>query len=371
MNPPRVVHIVLGLSIGGLERVVVNLARGLQRLGFQNDVVCLEQGGEFASELATAGIPVHVWNKRPGMDWSAIGRLASFLRTEKIAIVHTHNPTPHFHGAMAALLARTTALVHTKHGRNYPENRKRVFLNRLLASVTDAIVPVSDNAAQVALQIERVNPRKLRRIWNGVDTELYKPRIRSSLTETTPPVLGTVARLSAEKDQKTLLRAFQLLRQTPLPPPLPRLVFVGDGPRRVELQDEAQRLGVNASVDFLGIRSDVATLLPSFTLFTLSSITEGISMTILEAMACALPVVATDVGGNREIVNPPQCGLIVPPRNPQALAAAWLELLRNPTRRMEMGIAARNRVVTHFSVHHMVNQYATLYRELLQTNRAN
>ncbi len=360
----NVAHVVLGLKVGGLERVVVNLVRGLQHDGFKNRILCLEEGGEFAAELEPLGIPIHVLGKKPGMDWYAIRRLAGLLRENRIDVVHTHNPMPHFHGAIARLLARTPVLVHTKHGRNYPDNPRRVLLNRALSWFTDMIVPVSDNAAQVALEIERVAAHKVRRIWNGVDTELYKPGTMNSETGTS--VIGTVARLSPEKDQQTMLAAFKLVLEKI---PQARLVFVGDGPSVADLKQTTAQLGMGDNVDFLGMRSNVAELLNTFDLFTLSSVTEGISMTLLEAMACELPVAATDVGGNREIVNPPECGLIVPPRDSQALANAYLELLHNPQGRANMGQAARVRVIEHFSLNKMISDYETLYSQLLTQKR--
>jgi len=267
--------------------------------------------------------------------------------------------------------------VHTKHGRNYPGNRKRVLLNRALSWLTNAIVPVSDNASDVALRIEKVNSLKLHRIWNGVDTALYKPQAtdsgigtRVSESFNSPPsvhsprqlTIGTVARLSPEKDQQTMLKAFRLVVDQL---PNTRLAVVGDGPCREDLRNEANRLGIAGQVDFLGACNDVAPLLHGMSVFTLSSSTEGISMTILEAMACEVPIVASDVGGNREIVQPPECGLIVPARDSQALAAAYLELLRNPAQRSQMGAAGRQRVVKHFSLQRMVADYTRLYEELL------
>lgn len=151
----------------------------------------------------------------------------------------------------------------------------------------------------------------------------------------------------------------------PYPSTLPRLVIVGGGPSMAELRNEANRLGIAAQVEFLGARFDIPQQLATFDIFTLSSTTEGISMTILEAMACGVPIVASDVGGNREIVQPPQCGLIVPARDPQALAAAYLELLRNPAQRVQMGTVGRQRVLDHFSLQKMVAEYQMIYKNLL------
>jgi glycosyltransferase involved in cell wall biosynthesis len=404
-----------------LERVVLNLARGLDRNRWRVLVICLQGSGPFAIELEQLGIKVIALNGQPGMSWSLVRRLTNVLRQEKVDLIHTHNPAPHFHGLLAALLAGVRVRVHTKHGRNYPNDRKKVLLNRVLSWFTDIIVPVGDAAGQVALKVEKVNPQKVRRIWNGIDTRQYVPRettdhglqtadcrqqttdqdsglksqpsasasfplgLQSSVfsLQSSAPVIGTVARLSPEKDQKTMLQAFKLVLDGWQSSVLslqssvtehcklttdhsPRLVVIGDGPCMSELRNEANRLGIAGQVDFLGMRSDIPSLLPHFSLFTLSSVTEGISMTILEAMACGVPIVATDVGGNREVVQPPCCGLIVPARDPQALAGAYLELLRDPDRRAKMGAAARQRVVEHFSLEKMCMDYRQLYEELLQ-----
>jgi len=356
-----VAHVAYNLKIGGLERVVVNLVRGSIDSPYRCVVVCLEQEGELADEIKALGVPLFNMSKKDGWDWNCIFRLARRFHKEGVQIVHTHNIAAHFHGGIAALLAGVPVRVHTKHGRDYPDIKKRVLLNRVLSWFTHAIVPVSDNARDVALEIEKVNPSKIHRIWNGVDTEQYRPEP----TTHKQPTIGTVARLSPEKDQKTMLAAFRLVLDEL---PDARLVFAGDGESAAELRETAAKLALTGHVDFLGMRTDIREVLNTFDLFTLSSITEGISMTILEAMACGLPVVATDVGGNKEIIHPPECGLTAPARDPRALAEAYLTLLRDPARRAAMGTAARERAMQHFSVETMVKAYSTLYEQLLEEN---
>jgi len=359
-----IAHVVTGLQIGGLERVVVNLVRGLRTTSDRLLVICLEDGGPFVAEVESFGIRVCILGKQLGMSWRTVLRLAVLFRKEKVDIVHTHNPAPHLHGVIGAILAGVPVIVHTKHGRNYPDMKGRVLLNRVLSWFTDAVVAVSDNVRDVALQIERVNPDKVRRIWNGVDVALYAPsgEGRPQKAVGRSPIIGTVARLSPEKSQETMLAAFKLVLSRI---PEARLVLVGDGPSGPELRKAAVRLGVAENVDFLGMRSDVGSLLHTFDIFTLSSSTEGISMTVLEAMACALPIAATDVGGNREIIHPPLCGLVVPAGNPEALSSAYIELLMDSNRRNLMGQNARKRVVEYFSVDSMIAGYSSLYRELL------
>lgn len=361
-DPITIAHVVTCLQIGGLERVVVNLAQGFAGHPYRLLVVCLEQGGPFVAEVEKLGGRVLVFGKQPGMSWSTIRRLAQLFRQEHVQIVHTHNPAPHFHGVLAAVLAGVRVRVHTKHGRNSPDIKRRVLLYRVLSWFTNAVVTVSDAARDIALHVEKVNPAKVHRIWNGIDPARYVPASPSHT-----PVIGTVARLCSDKDQATMLQAFALvLKQVPAA----RLAIVGDGPLRDDLHAEARRLGITGQVDFRGARDDIPALLPGFTLFTLSSITEGIPMAVLEAMACGVPIVATDVGGCRQIVQPPECGLIVPPRDPAALANAYLELLRDPSRREKMGEAGRQRVIRHFSLETMTREYANLYEELMQRSAA-
>ena len=357
----NVAQVVLSLKVGGLERVVVNLLKGMRDSRYRNIVFCLDEPGEFAAELEELGIPLYALHKKPGIDRHTIQELARLFRLHKIKIVHTHNPAPHLHGLSAAGLARTPVCIHTRHGRNFPDDKRVVWLNRMLSWRTDAIVPVSKDAGDVARNVERIHSRRLRQIWNGVDTDEF--RILTP-PESRGPIIGTVARLSPEKDYLTMLAAFRLVANQM---PEARLVFVGDGPCDAELRAKTGELGLQDRVKFLGMRSDICKLLNTFSLFSLSSTTEGLSMTVLEAMACGTPVVATDVGGNREMVHPPECGLLVPAQNPAALAEAYLRLLRNPHERLPMAVSSRQRIVQDFSVHSMLRQYLALYDELLAT----
>jgi sugar transferase (PEP-CTERM/EpsH1 system associated) len=356
---PVVAHVVLSLKVGGLERVVVNLVKGLRDSNYSCVVCCLETRGEFAADVDALGVPVHVFHKKLGLDFGMILRLAQFLREHSVKIIHTHNPGAHIYGLLAARLAGVPVRVHTRHGRNSPEDRKRVWINRILSWGTDVIVPVSDDASLVATNVEHISPKKVHRIWNGIDTTLYTPHHKPLAG---PPVIGTVARLSPAKDQGTMLVAFRhVLEEIPDA----RLILAGDGPCSMELREEAARLGVNSHVEFLGQCSNVPEVLKRMSIFTLSSTTEGLPMTLLEAMAAGLPIVATDVGGNRELVQPPHCGLVVPARDPRALSRAYIDLLRDPQRCAQMGAASRARTVQYFSIDHTLSEYTKLYDQLM------
>jgi len=369
-----VAHVVLRLDVGGLERMVVQLLTLLDRKSFAPRVCVLGEKGALAAELEALGVPVESIPRRGGrVDPTLPIRLARWFKRQDVDIVHTHNPAPHLYGALGAGVARaggrTPRVVHTKHGRNVPHTRKSVTLNQLASAMTNRIVTVSDDARAVALEVEGVDAAKVVTIKNGVDTTLYRPRDRGA-RDLARQRLGLpeggyhivcVARLSEEKDHATLLAAFARLRAAL---PDARLALVGDGPERPALEALAHRLAPGA-VLFTGMRSDVAELLPAFDAFALASRTEGISLTLLEAAAAGLPIVATRVGGNPEVVTHGRTGLLVPPVDPARLAAALEELAKRPDR-AEMGLAGRRRVETLFGVQSMVGAYEALYRRVLE-----
>jgi glycosyltransferase involved in cell wall biosynthesis len=234
-----------------------------------------------------------------------------------------------------------------------------VRLNRLAALLSDCVVSVSADAAHVARELERVPAHKLRLLRNGIDVSAFS--VGSSKAKTGQRVIH-VARLNIIKDQPTLLRAARLVADA-----LPgfRLDIVGDGPERAALLALRNELQLQEHVAFLGERADVPELLAAADVFVLPSVGEGLSMTLLEAMASSLPVVCTDVGGNPEVVAAGETGLLVPPQQPAALAAALLALLRDPARARRLGAAGRHRVEVEFDVRRVVASYEALYRALL------
>ncbi len=357
-RPIRVLHLVSTLDIGGLENVVLNLVRNTNRSEFEPHVMCLRHRGELAPHFEKLDVPIEALDARGRVSrlWSFVRRLSQ-LRPD---ILHSHNPTPHKFGAFARLLGLVPALVHTKHGRNYPQIRRAVSLNRWAARFSDVVVAVSEDAAAVARDIERVPGRKVRVVYNGIETRRFQCHPAPAAGANWRGI--SVARLDPVKDQETLLRA---VRATVDAIPDFQLELVGDGPERARVERLRAELGLESQVRLLGFRDDVAGLLQGASVFVLSSLSEGISLTLLEAMACGLPVVATDVGGNREVVAHGETGLLVPPRSPQALAEGILSLIREPIRAAAMGAAGRRRVETLFAVEAMVSRYQALYREAL------
>jgi len=356
----RIVHVVQGLGIGGQERLVLGLALELARRGHEPAIVTLSPGGELRAE-AQRFLRIHDVPRAEGADPSLVARLAHLLRAQRSEVVHTHNPAPLLHAMPAALLARVARRVHTKHG----ANRYRpvaLWAARALVRTTHAVVAVSPQTADVARFKERVPERRLRVIPNGIPLRPFHPdaragaRVRAELGIARDAfVIGSVGRLVAAKDYPLLVRSVAHLLSERV-----RLVIVGDGDGRAEIERAVPRAR-SRYVTLTGVRHDVPALLASFDLFALSSRTEGLPLAVPEAMACAVPVVATAVGGLPSVV-PASCGVLVRPGDEAELARAIGALVHDGPRARALGEAARSHALASFSIERMVDDYERVYR---------
>lgn len=362
----KVVHLVRTLDMGGLERVVIDLARFHNRELFEVEVVCLGGEGELAAECRSHGIPVTALQLSNAGHFKRFSKLAKALRGLKPDVLHTHNSGPHVNGVVARMLTRIPVLVHTKHGRNYVNRKWAVFQNRIASRLSSCVVPVSADAAEVARTIEKVPERLIKVIRNGIVLDDYRCEETPHRRRETMLRAIHVARLNPVKDQQNLLRA---VRKVVDEVPEFTLEIAGDGQERARLEELSASLNLQKHVRFLGMRDDVADLLNAADMFVLSSLSEGISLTLLEAMAAGLPVVATDVGGNREVVVDGETGLLVPKQDSDRLAHAILSLVRDPGRADQMGRAGRQRVEQTFDVRVVVETYENFYRELLSRRK--
>lgn len=359
----RILQVVNSLDVGGIEQLAVELSAGLRRQGHESIVCCLEGFGPLAETAASLGIRVVALGKRNGVDLRVVPKLRALMRRERIDVVHTHNMSPLLYGTLAARLARVRRIINTRHGRE-AKRQARVIWN-----LNDAIVAISEDARQRLLAHNRLEARRVQVIYNGIDSSTVNGHAHEACKrqlglDPTRRVIGTVGRLAEEKDQATLLRAFATLRSWRFDIDL---VLAGDGPCRVSLERLARELGVAPYVRFLGFRTDIRQVLDAFEVFVLSSLTEGIALTLLEAMAAARPVVATRVGGNPEVVVDGITGHLVPPQHPWAMAEALRAILANPELGRRLGAAGRARVETHFSLARMVRDYAHLYETPVDT----
>lgn len=374
-QPPLVVHLVYRLDIGGLETLLVDTINRMPAERYRHAVVCLTDYTDFARRITRPGVALFALYKPPGAAPRTHLDLWRLLRRLRPAILHTYNLGT-IEYAATALLAGVPARVHAEHGRDAGDpqglNRKHNLLRRLVAPCIDRIVPVSRDLHAWLQGTVGIAGRKLHPIGNGVDTERFRPALPGESgaeaweDDKDAFVIGSVGRLQDVKDQATLVTAFALLCRM-LPQERLRLVLVGDGPLRAALSAQVQASGLEDRIWLAGARADVAPVMRGFSLFALSSIAEGTPVTLLEAMASGLPVVATAVGGIPDLVPDGACGALVPPSNPEAMARALAGYVRDRARARDHGLAARARVEQHYSMHAMLAAYLALYDGLLQS----
>jgi glycosyltransferase involved in cell wall biosynthesis len=296
--------------------------------------------------------------------------LCAYVRREGISLIHSHNSHAHKYGAAASLLTGVP-LVHTKHGRNWPDNPRWVWFSRQMSRLTRFVVPVSEDIRRIVTDVEKVPAAKVTMILNGVDADAFSPaagarsqadlRRERGIPEAAFAV-GSVGRFSPEKQYPLLVRAFAAARRRV---PGSVLVLIGDGRERGNVEAAAAEAGLDGSCLLPGMRGDVPDWLRCLDVFCLSSDQEGTSITLLEAGASGLPAVVTDVGGNPEIVEDGVTGLVVPALDAEALAAALGRLGEDAGARRRMGAAARERVLRLYSAGAMVARYGEVYRRAL------
>lgn len=350
----KVAHVVESLEIGGLERLIVDLARGSDRDRFEACVVTLGAPGRLAAEVEALGWPVHPLHARPGLSPRAVFRMARLFRRERVGVVHTHSEGPLLYGTAAARLARVPRVVHTRHhGPDLGRSRRVLALMALAARWVDRLVCVADDGARHAVA-EGVPASRVLTVWNGIDLDRF-----GYLGPAPDGPAVVVARLDPVKDHPTLLRAVGLARRAGSDL---RLEVAGSGSSEAELRSLAESLGLADAVRFLGAVDDVPSLLGRARLLVLPSRMEGISLTLLEAMARGLPVVATRVGGNPEVVVDGETGHLVAAGSPEALADAMLDVWNDPEAGRGLGRAGRARVEAHFDVRRTVGRYEAIYQ---------
>ncbi len=356
-RPLRVCHVSLTLCTGGLERLLVDFARHYDRERFELSFVVLQEQGQPAEDIRNLGCEVLSLPLQKLGRWERFQKMISLCHMLKPDVLHTHNAFPHWYGAIAGTWCRVPAIVHSRHGRRFGQTWKEKLQFAVASRLSDRVVGVSDDTATLCRAVGHLSQKKVTRIWNGIDLNRFVYRVPNA-----KPVGISVGRLSAEKDFPTLIRAVSLVREA-----LPEFQFylVGDGPERNRLERLSQELGLDGCLHFLGERQDVPDLLAASTVYAGSSLTEGISLTLLEAMAVGLPVVATQVGGNPEIVIPGETGELIETGDSHALAKEILKLCLNPWQAESYGRNGRSRVERHFSIQGMVRQYESLYQTLL------
>src|SRR5687767_993446 len=355
-------QLVLSLSPGGTERLVIEICKQLTDR-FDSMVCCLDDRGSWAAELEAANVPVVALRRQPGFQPALSRHIARLIKANGIEVVHCHHYSPYVYGLLASVFTGTQ-LVFTEHGRLSDDDPslKRRMVNPFLSMLGGRVCAVSADLKQHMID-EGFPARRIQVVHNGIDparrpTAIHR-HVARELLGLSPDafVVGTVGRLDPVKNLRLMLQAHAMVLQRH---PHAHAVFVGDGAERAALEATAANLGITGSVTFAGYRPDVRTLLPAFDVYLNCSNYEGVSLTILEAMAAGLPVVATPVGGNPEVVVDHETGFLVPAQA-RSIADAIGRLVVDARGRHLLGDAGRWRVMRHFSMARMVNEYASLY----------
>jgi glycosyltransferase involved in cell wall biosynthesis len=373
----RVLHVVESLDRGGLERVVCDLAIEQQRRGHFVEVMCLFTAGEFAADLKAAGLAVHVAGKKPGLDLAAMGRLRATARAGRHEVLHTHNPVANYYACMAMPLSwRSLPIVNTRHNmgaRNPADRREQLFRWSMVR--TAKVAMVSPQVSRKFVDAGVVPAAKAAVVMNGIPVDRYVEanevtRAAARQTLGLPAegrIIGTVGRLVGVKNHALLLAAAAPLCHADA---ALRLVLIGDGELRGALMSQARDLGISDQLVLTGERADIPQVLPAFDVFAMPSISEGHSIALLEAACTGLPVVATAVGGNPEIVQDGRTGVLVPTQDAEALREALGALLSDAAHRQNLGAQARLWARDTVSLAAMTTRYDDLYRSVVHAGRS-
>ena len=364
-KPINLMQVTHDLAIGGLQQVVVNICRTINRDMFHVVVLCLRGLGEFVPEIENLGIKVILLpQKDNGTDYLSFLKVARVFQKEKIEVIHTHNTQPFIDGTIGALLSGVKRIVHTDHGRIFPDKKRNMYAERVASIFCYKVVGVSLKTASDLMKYERIPSKKVLTISNGVDGSKFNISIDKEHKKTElgiknkGPIIGLASRLSEEKGVKYLLSAMLKIINNY---PDCCLIIAGNGPLKNELQDNTIKLGITKNVVFIGPRIDMPELFNLFDLIALPSISEGMPMVLLEAMAAACPIVATEVGGVPAIIQHGHNGSLVKPGDPDALVSAILRVLGDKELRARYSYHGLEIFNDKYSAEIMTRKYEQLY----------
>jgi glycosyltransferase involved in cell wall biosynthesis len=368
MQRLKVMEVTHDLAIGGLQRVVVDLARTLDKNEFDVSVCCLREGGIYETVLAEHDIRViKIPASSKPVDYLCFWKIYQVLKLERPIIIHTHNTQPYIEGVVSALMAGVPVRIHTDHAREFPDKRRYMVAERILSHAVHQIIAVSDQTKNDLIKYERIDPDKITVVVNGIDGSMYRTPldrkwklIELGIPENGGPILGFCGRLSPEKGITFLLKAMRMLVEE-----FPRaiLLIVGDGELKTELDHEIQDRNLNKNVMLLGERLDANEIMRILDVFILPSLREGLPLVLLEATAASVPIVATNVGGNRIVVDDGVNGFLVEPGKVEALSNALRKLMNDKVARQEFGRVGYDLFNRTFTLEQMVKNYETIYRK--------
>lgn len=374
-RPALIAHVVYSFGTGGMENGMVHLFNHLPPARFRHVVICLSGFSDFRHRITAQHVEFIDLGKRAGHDYRWMRKLYNLLEELRPDIVHTRNLNA-LEAQFVAALWGAKGRVHGEHGRDVYDidgtNWKYNLMRKMARRVVHQYIAVSRDLENWLKRTIRVREERVNQIYNGVDSGKFTPRVGErprvgpeGFFDRAEFVIGSVGRMAAVKDYPTLIQAFiRLCRESEAGSGM-RLVVVGDGPARAECQDLIDQAGLSSQAYFPGDRSDTADWFRAFDLFVLPSLGEGISNTILEAMAAGLPVIATEVGGNPELVVEGETGRLFEPGDEVGLANLLRSYAENRESTALAGSKARARVEASFSWPKTIVAYQTIYESIL------
>lgn len=359
-------HITYDMRIGGTEMVIKNLIDGADKTQFNMSVLCIESPlGPFAKDLINDGIQFHELNRQPGFDKGLINNIRHIIKQNRIDIIHCHQYTPWVYGVIAAMFTRTK-VIFTEHGRFYPDSStwKRKLINPVLNLFTNQVTAISKATKQALVEFENIPAKDIDVIYNGIAPLTFDAEKAQALkTSLNIPdnhlVLGTVARFDPIKNHPLMIHAFANALKIN---PNCTLLIVGDGEERSNIEQCIKQLGIEKHVILAGYEPKPAEHIAIMDIFLLSSLSEGTSMTLLEAMSISKPCIVTNAGGNPEIISHQENGIVTKNDDVAEFSHAINQLITSQTLRETYGAQSRIIFEKLFSEQVMNEKFTLLYR---------
>lgn len=363
----KITQFTFGLQPGGQERVVVDLAKTFHEMGHICTVYTTQFRGELTVELESSDIAFHCLGLKKSYDPRALVPLMKYLKNNAVDVVITHGNSGCLIPRIAAIVSNVPAFIHVEHSiaSNY-KRKYNIFIDKFLSNFADKIVCVSMAVKQSLLQIEKIKPEKIVVIPNGLDIKRFAHVTDNTLKKSHFKKIGVIGRFSKEKGHIYFVEAATKIVKTFKNV---EFIFVGDGPCRQWIEQKVKEYNIDTYCHFLGVRHDIGNILQELDIFVLPSIREGLPISLLEAQYFGIPSVATDVGGNPEIIKNGYNGLIVPPKNSNAIASAIHRLLIDDELRNTFSLRGKEMFNQTFTVHKMANAYLEIINSILSQKK--
>ncbi len=371
----KICYVIGQLSMDGAERQLYELVKGINREKFYPIVISLSKGGFWADEIRRLNIQIIELPRKKNKEFARLFKLIKLIRDIKPGIVHTFLFSANSYGRIAAILCRAPIIIASE--RSLPEIGKsktkfQIYLDKLLALFSHGIICNTQKASEVLVKKYSFNAKKVFTIYNGIDITSFRAEDNNNnqKSKISPKVIGTVGRLDPVKNHKLFLDAAKIILNSSINKNNEiKFLIIGDGPLKKNLEEYARKLEITDNVIFTGERADVPALLQCMDVFVLTSHYEGMSNAIMEAMLAGLPVVATDSGGNAELVIDGKTGFLCPSNDAIVFAERIINLIVNEGKAKRMGESGKKKIANEFSIGKMVRATNDIYLKLLKQNR--